>query len=1798
MNRILPFLFALSIVFLHSCNDKNKVNLVQTNAEGQVASLGNLQFVFDKNLVGDSLLERWDNTEYIRFEPPIAGKFRWANVNELVFSPESDLPPATTFKATITKEIIKYTKFSMGNCEVKSFYTPSLTIYSGNALWNINDGNTGNAFPQVDVSFNYEVSPDQLKPLLTVEVDGEAKNFNLQTTNNDSKISLSVMNVKPEDKDRTVLVKIAKGLLPVGGKNPTIEELSTQNILISPFRLIISSTEANHDGAQGNVKIFTSQTALAENLKNFISFTPNVNFKTVVNDDAIILSSEEFDIAKSYVVNVKAGLKGKIGGTLRDDYSASVAFGKLEPQVQFMSRKGLYLSSQNAKNIEVSIVSVPKVKITISKIYENNLMAADRYGYYPEGIYDDEYEEEYDYSERSYGENTVLGDVIYQKVIETKSLPKYGNSRLFKLNIEDKLKDLKGIYHVRIQSTEDYWRYDQRFVSLSDIGLIAKETDDKLYVFTNSISKAESMSGVNINVVGNNNQNIGSGTTDGSGVAVIDLKKRGLSGFNAAMITAKSGNDFNYMPLRSTRVETSRFDVGGKRNNSTGLDVFIYSERDIYRPGEKINMSAIVRDWEWKKPGEVPMKIKLLLPNGKDLKTLKRTLNSEGSLEAQFDLSPSAVTGSYTFEVYSTNDILLATKSILIEEFMPDRIKVEAKLDKDNLQPGETNTLNITATNFFGPPAANRNYELEIQLKEKYFSPKKYYRYNFMLSDRNAYYDNIVREGQTDENGMAKESFTAPKEYTNRGLMQADFFTTVFDETGRPVNRKTSATIFTQDVFYGISNDGYYYYALNQNIQFPIIALDKKEQPVATKARVQVIKRDYKTVLSRGYEYFRYESQRDDKVIIDQEVSVSGENTTFSFVPRTSGQYEIRIGKPGVNSYVSYRFYSYGWGGGNSNFEVNNEGNIDIETDKEKYYTSEGAKVLFKTPFNGKMLVTVENSKVVEYQYIHVENRTASIQLKIKPEHLPNAYITATLIKPHQESDMPLTVAHGFRSVTVEDKDRKMNVEIIAAKSVRSRTHQKVKIKAAPNSKVTLAAVDEGILQVTGFSTPDPYSFFYAKRALGVASYDIYPLLFPEIKGNLSSTGGDGFDLSKRTNPMQNKRVKLVSYWSGITDANGNGEASFEFDIPQFSGELRLMAVGYKNQSFGSSETRMTVADPVVVSTALPRFLSPKDTVLVPVTVTNTTAKATNASATIKVNGPLKIVGENAQTVSLKPNSEARVQFLVVADTKISEAKVTVEINAMGEKFIEETDITVRPPSSLQKITDAGAIEAGGHKAINFSLSNFIAGSTNYQLIISKNPALEVADQMYSLVNYPYGCTEQTVSAAFPQLYFGDLADQMKADGSIKSNANLNVQEAIRKIKMRQLYNGAITLWDSEGSENWWASVYAAHFLLEAKRAGFDVDQSLLDNLFSYLTNRLKNKESISYYYNENQKKQIAPKEVAYSLYVLALAGKPQAATMNYYKQNNQMLALDSRYLLGAAFALAGDRSKFNEMLPNAFSGEISKRETGGSFGSDLRDEAIALNAILEVDAANSQIGTMAKHISQELRKRRYLTTQERAFGFLAIGKIARQANNSTVNATIKVGGKTVAQNDGSTLRLSAKDLGGSSVDVNVTGNGKLYYFWQAEGITADGTFKEEDSYIKVRKRFYDRYGRELNGNSFKQNDLIVVAITLENSYNQAIENIVITDLLPAGFEIENPRTKEIPGMNWIKNDNQPTHLDVRDDRINFFVDLYNRPQTYYYAVRAVSPGTYRMGPVMADAMYNGEYHSYNGARTITVNEK
>ncbi len=1792
MKHVSLFLLALSGLVL-SCN-RSTVTLSYTNAQNEVPVLGNLVFRFSNNIATDSMLNRWDSTEYIQFSPAIAGRFRWESKDELVFSPAGPLLPATSYSAKLSeKKLLQYGEYnSIAKAENINFQTPGLALDRQVFSWAREEGNAS-PIPVVELVFNYPVSPEKLASGMDILVDDKEVKADFVTASASPVIKAKIKGVKAEDRDYKVTVLVKKGLVPEGGMNGLPEDKEYTDDLASPFVLTINEVTTEHDGTTGSIYVRTNQVITGTEWAPFVSLEPSVKYSVEKTDNGLLITSNEFNIENSYTLQLKPGLRGQLNGVLKETYETALTFGELEPSLSFASNKSLYLGAAGERNIELRITNVPKIKLTISKVYENNLLTADNYGYSPRESYegDGEYYDEY-------GGGAVLGDVLYEKEIDTRSLPKYGAGRLLNFNPADKLPSFKGVYHISVRSTEDYWVRESRFVSLSDIGLIAKAGAGKMLVFANSIRSANALSGVGVQVYGSNNQLIGNGSTSGEGVAEIELTgNNGISGFNPAMVVARLGDDFNYMLFGNTTVNNSKYQVGGKKINATGIDAFVVPERDLYRPGEAIRFGVIARDMNRKSPGAIPVKIKMLMPDGKELTQLRKTLDAEGITEASVPLPQTAITGTYTLELYNGNDVLIRTFNFRVEEFAPDRIKLTASPDKTVLKPGITTTLHLDAVNYFGPPAAGRNYEAEVEIKEKMFRPQQYYQYDFTLSNGQSFFDNILRQGTTDAQGKAEQTFMIPTAYSGMGILQARFFATIFDENGRPVSRNTTVDILTQDVMVGVGNNTYSYFPLNKAIRFPLIALNPKEQLASARVQVSVIKHEYRTVLQKSGGYFRYDSQKEEKLVQQQDVNIQGANAGFSFIPRQAGEYELRVALPGSNTYVSNHFYSYGsWGSNIGDFEVNSDGQVDISLDKKDYRIGDKVKALFKAPFDGKMLVTLENGEVLSHQWVQVKNRTASIDLSLNDKHLPNAYITATLFKAHTVgSALPLTAAHGLVNVDVKDDSKRMAVTIDAAKSSRSERKQHVTVKAASGAMVCLVAVDNGILAVSNFKTPDPYQHYFSKRALGVEAWDMYPLLFPELKRTISSTGGDG-DLSMdlRQNPFATKRFKLMSYWSGWRKASG-GQAGFDIDIPAFNGQVRLMAIAVSGDKFGAAESTMQVADPLVLSTSMPRFITPGDTVYAAVTISNTTAKPSLVTAKLQTTGPLQHGAEQTLQTNIAANAEGRIEFPVYAAPNAGVGKLTVTASGLGETFKEEIDISVRPASTLQRRTGAGSIAGGGNAAINLPVADFLQQSLDYRLVVGRSPVLQLGTPLRYLVNYPYGCTEQTISAAFPQLYFADLSNLMQEGGAYKTAASNNVQAAIQRIKMRQLYNGGLTLWDAEGTENWWVTAYAAHFLLEARKAGYAPDPSLLETMLQYLSNKLRKRGLVDYYYNGNQQKRIAPKEVAYSLYVLALAGKPNVPTMNYYKANQKDLALDSRYVLSASYALAGDKKSFNEMLPASFAGEESVPTGNGSLYSPVRDEALALNVLLEVDAANAQVPVMAKHIVDRLNGSQWLTTQEASFGLLALGKLANIAGKSTATADILAGGKKKASMNGETVKLTKSQLGATNITLDTKGNGRLYYWWQASGISSTGTFVAEDNFLKVRRMFYDRNGKMLTTTAFKQNDLVVVKIVLEKTFNGRLENIVVTDLLPGGWEIENARIKDMAGLNWIKDETTPLSLDVRDDRIHFFTDMVNNRHVFYYSVRAVTPGNYTYGPVSADAMYKPEYHSYSGFGKVKV---
>jgi len=719
---------------------------------------------------------------------------------------------------------------------------------------------------------------------------------------------------------------------------------------------------------------------------------------------------------------------------------------------------------------------------------------------------------------------------------------------------------------------------------------------------------------------------------------------------------------------------------------------------------------------------------------------------------------------------------------------------------------------------------------------------------------------------------------------------------------------------------------------------------------------------------------------------------------------------------------------------------------------------------------------------------------------------------------------------------------------------------------------------------------------------LNVDSYDLYKLLLPEIVSQSSSTGGDGLasEFKKRTNPVKSKRFKLLSFWSGIKKTDSNGEVVVDINIPQFNGEVRVMALAYSGKRFGNAEARIKVADKIIIEAEIPRFLTLGDSLISNVTILNPNNLSGKLELTLKVEGPLKVISKKSIKLTLEKGKNTSAQFKIATERQIGVGKIIIQSNGIA-KVKMEIEIGVRPASALITETGDGIISAGEELEIKMP-SGYLEATQNTSLLISKYPSIKLAKHLKYLVGYPYGCLEQTTSKVFPQLYFEELAKLAAPEFYKTKNPKYFVMEEIRKIESMQLYDGSFSYWQGGTHSNWWSTVYATHFLVEAKSAGYNISETVLENVLSYLSKRAKSKQigdrrsrRNSGGNNNTTIEKVARKEVLYSLFVLSLANKADISTMNYYKSHLDLLSIDSQYLLAASFGLSGKMNAFYELLPSELGVKKMRRRSGGDFDSEIRANAIILYTLLSVEPENEKIPFMVKHLSKISES--IYSTQERAFALLALGKAASMNSDSDVQVEIIVDKKTLGTFDENNLRISDKKLNSSKVKLSAKGNGKVFYSWNTEGVKIDQPVVEKDSYMKVRKTYYNyKTEKEIKNNKFKQGDLIVAKISL-TGFEQSAKNIVISDLIPAGFEIENPRLKSESQFNWYVKHKMPIdYLDIRDDRLLIFTSLMRKRTTeYYYLLRVVSKGKFIQPAIGAEAMYDGEIHSYNGFKKIEI---
>ncbi len=1793
-------------IFLFSCSifDPGALRVTSPLPSGIISQNSVFSLTFSRAVAPAESLKNWTTTPYLVFDPPIEGKFVWEDSIRLVFSPDQLLPGDASFSARINTELLKSMAKteSFGGDEEFTFSTRPFLLEKVEFFYDrIDERRTVGI--RANLEFSYAVSPTDVQRTLRVAIEDEASpTVKIMATAPARIIPVEIGNVKTKESGRTIEVDFEDGLISSETKTPLRKDRAVEFTLPGLAQLTILGHEILRTGVDATIRFRTSQEVDLPGVRALVKVEPERPFTVERIDGPGFALKGVFDPGTKYLFTISKGLSSVLGATINNDYTADVIVGNVKPSFDFVSGSGSYMLLTGSRSLGIQTMNIPKLQVRVSQVFRNNIVHFLDRGRWYDWYWDN------DGGSRPRKYRYDIGN--FGRRLEVKEIEPGGSSNQTvetRLDLTPYMRtDYKGFLLVEMSNAEESWRTTSKLVVVSDIGLIVKQSDSELRVFGVSLATAEPISGLEVSLISTSNQTIATATTERNGEATFAPLKSLLGDFDLKLITASKGDDFSFIHLSDYRVETSRFDVGGRNDLAGQYDTFIYGDRNLYRPGDTVIVTGIVRSTTGAQTRGLPMRLTVYTPKGSKFQEHLPTLDDQGAFELRMPTTTAFLTGPWRFDLSTGNDVFLSSYTVNVEDFVPDRLKVRMKTSKTKADPGDKIEFSAEAVNFFGPPAAGRSYEFEGRLSDAPFRSERFSEFRFNDDSAPEYQGSpYVHEGRTNAQGQLQESYEIPSDLHVRGTLIARGRVAVFDESGRPVYQVAQATVYPRKAFVGVRSNGAYYVRPGTPNAFRVVAVDAADQTVAgAKARVSVIRREWHSVLRQDTQggALRYMSEIREIPVETKDITLSSEATEHSVTVPRSGDYSVRVSLIDDPGYTEFRFYAYDWGSSDlTSFQIDPEARVEIVTDKKVYAPGEKARLLFQAPFDGTMLVTIERNRVLKSEFVEVRQNAASLELKVDDAYLPNVYVSAVLFRKVKERTLPLMAGHGFAPLMVERPSNRIGLTIDAPEKVRPKTRQTVTVRAGDDEDVavTIAAVDEGILQQRGMATPDPYGHFYAKRALETQTFDFFRDLLPELTaGQKSSTGGGDMAMmmAQRTSPISTMRFKPVSLWSGRLRTDGSGMASVTFDIPEFSGELRLMAVAYQGTRYGSAQRGMKVADPVVLTVGLPRFLAPGDDIQMTITAFNTTSNSAPLDIRIATNGPL-VPAQTSTSLTVEPDRERVATVGLKAGPNVGAATVRVTTEAFGEKFESVTEIPVRPISPYTTEATHGQL-AGGTSATHTLPDVFLPFGQRAFVTMSPLPIAQLSKELKSLVGYPYGCLEQTTSKAFPQLYLRDIA--MVLDPSIveRGSPTYFVNEAIAKIAGMQMHDGAFNYWPGGGYTNTWSTVYATHFLVEAEKAGYAVSSSVKTAALSAIRQIARQKNTEDYYWygrGRTTVTRVADKASVYALYVLAVAGQPEKPVMDFYRTAPSLLVGDTRTLLAGAYAHSGDRAAFIQIMPASLAPEEPMRTTGRWFDSPIRAQAIILNVLLDTDPDNADIARLIEYLGRAYKSNGWYSTQENAFTLLAFGKAARRSG-SAGRGTVTMDGRTMAYNGG-TQRIDLPATVGA-LTVQLEGTGRVFYSVVTEGIRKDGAVTIEDKNLRIRREFFDRFGAPVDLNSVKQNALVVVRLTLTADVND-IENIAVSDLLPAGLEIENPRLEESEQYGFLKNISTAEYVDIRDDRINYFTEFKygGRTRTFAYLARAVSRGRFQLPPITAAAMYDGSYTSTYGRGMLTVVE-
>lgn len=1788
----------------------NKIDFDPTGKTGY-----NVTFVFNQDVVTDEEIGKdIKDKQFFKFEPKIPedGVYVWESTYRLTFKPNTGLLPSTEYKAIMQPGAFDMWKGKITNKLNYDFKTVMFKVetVSGNMVKDLD--NTNVVKYKFNIFFNLLVTPEDVKKHTKITLDNEEISYTIQDlptgTKIANRITLTTADIKKLDKVQYLNLTITEDL-KCSACQIGLEEKYEHSARIGEreyLNIYDVAVFSKEDDSQ-YIKLSLNQQVDADAVKSYLSISPEVDYKLSGGSYYLQLDGD-FEEDTTYEITLSKGFQSIYGAEVKETITREVFIKDVEPEVILKSpsmnftSEGYYLPKEQSGKISISTINVDKVDVEVFKVFSNNIVYflqdhKNNFGYYD--YYGGYYYDYYNGNELDRVSKSVFDKVVDVK--DSKNMRVYTDIDLSEYISQEK----KGIYKIKARDNDYRWRDSDRWIIATDLGMVVKKGKNDLIVWVNSLKTLDPKPFVDVKLISYTNQVIAEGKTDRNGVYKFTNLKEVMGDFKPFVVIAETKDDFSFVKTKDDqRLSTVDFEVSGYTLPENGIDTYMYMDRDIFRPGDEANIVSVLRSTNNIEIPSMPVKLKIFDPKNQVLHELKSNLDDALITDFNFDIPSYATTGYYRAVLYMGDDKDIGSYRFQVEEFMPATIKVDIDFDKDYYKPGDTVKTTVNGMTLFGPPADGRKVEAKVYFNSRSFRPDGYSKYTFgdYVNKTFHSFSNSLGQFKLDSEGNKVYTIDVSSNTRPPSLLQGNVTASVFDAGGRAVSSSKRFYVYPYEKYIGVNRLSDYYHQTDVPVPMDLVVVDKDGNEVDfEEMEVRVEKAYYVNILRRGSNgKLRYVSERRNEVVETATLTGDDLSEPYTYVPSESGSYTVTFKLDEDGSTTSIRFYAYGWGG--DSFSLSEPDKLLVELDKEEYQPGDIANVIIRSPFAGKLLLTVERDRVLFQHIVNLENNTANIKLKIGEDFGPNAYVSGTLIRSidYAEPFTPVR-AFGIAPLKINNPKTKLTVNIDSPDKMEPNKPLRIKLNVpeakSDTARVTVAAVDEGILMLTGYQNPDPHSYFYRKRTLEVDTFDLYNYIIPDeekVKVLYSNPGGseaeNGRQASDYLQKTDTKRVKPTSLWSGIVKLDNNGNTTITMDVPEFNGTLRVMAVAIDGKAYGSASKETIVRAPIVLSPSLPRFLTMNDSYVFPIGVYNDTGVDGDFVVRMKDNGFVNFESAE-QKVFVKNGKEEIIYFNVESKNKIGDVYFTIEASGNGKNVEKKIEMPQRSHRSPISEVVTGSLKAGEPVSLSVA-EGWIPDATEFSLKVSSLPSVKFTNSLSYLLRYPYGCAEQTTSKVFPLLYFDDLVDAAEpglTSGTGRESA-WYIERGIRKLESMQRYDGSISYWPGGSYTNDWASIYVAHFLIEARKSGHQVSQRVIDGLMDWLKTVVnRNLNDDKYYYRSELTKK------CYAHYVLALAGDPQLAGMFYIK-NNLLgdLYNSAKYMLTGALALSGQIDLGKELLDAKYNVESdTERETGNVFRSTTRTVAIMLNVLAEVDSNHQMIPDLIEELESKANHGRWYSTQDNAFAMLAIGKVYKKRSGD--NYTVRIADKRLGQLG--TYQAGNKPLNielgnDSELELTLDGSGEAYYSLTMFGIPSVDV-EPYDKGIKVRRKYVTADNKHLDLSDVKVGQLVVAKITIEAT--KSLENVAIVDLLPAGFEIENPRLSTSSALSWADSSYSAQYMDIRDDRLMLFSNVSTNDRTFYYTLRAVTEGSFKVPAIMAEAMYDPDFSSLYGAGNLTI---